>query len=166
MISYSSEGIDVRRAVVGDAQELVRLRHVMLVAVEGLDPTRNEWHAVASAQLCARLADNDDSFVAFVVDSPGLPGKLAACAVGLVEHRLVGPSNPTGEIGYIVNVVTDPTFRRRGYSRACMATLLGWYTGRGIARIDLRASAAGEPLYRALGFVPPPLPTMQLTLGH
>jgi GNAT superfamily N-acetyltransferase len=63
-----------------------------------------------------------------------------------------------------MNVVTDTDFRRRGYSRACMEALLGWYHERAIVRIDLRASAEGEPLYRALGFVRPPLPTMQLTI--
>jgi GNAT superfamily N-acetyltransferase len=54
----------------------------------------------------------------------------------------------------VFNVATDPGFRRRGYSRACMEALLGWYRQRGVARIDLRASPDGEPLYRALGFTP------------
>src|ERR1700752_1932308 len=92
------------------------------------------------------------------------PTRLAACAVGLVERRLVGPHNPTGELGYIMNVVTDPGYRRRGYARACMQQLLDWYRYRGIVRIDLRASPEGAPLYQALGFPPPPQPTMQLNL--
>jgi hypothetical protein len=45
-----------------------------------------------------------------------------------------------------------------------MQALLGWYQLRGIVRIDLRSSAEGEPLYKALGFVRPPLPTMQLDI--
>jgi ribosomal protein S18 acetylase RimI-like enzyme len=155
--------VDVRCAVPDDAPELVRLQQVMLVAVDGLDPTREDWQPSAVRALRTRLTDADGSFVAFVIDALDAPGRLAACAVGLVERRLVGPHNPTGELGYIMNVVTDPGCRRRGYARACMQELLAWYRHRGIVRIDLRASPEGEPLYQALGFTRPPLPTLQLS---
>ncbi|MFG1950950.1 GNAT family N-acetyltransferase [Micromonospora sp. NPDC048830] len=61
-------------------------------------------------------------------------------------------------------MVTEAGYRRRGYSRACLEALLGWFAARGVRKIDLRASAEGEPLYRSLGFVATSGPTMRLTL--
>lgn len=151
--------IEVRRAVPDDAPELVRLRGVMLAGMEGHGPAPGPWQAVAEETLRKRLAEPDPagSLAAFVVDrpagdGPGGAARLAACAIGVIEQRLGDPVNPSGRYGYVFNVATDPDCRRRGYSRACMEALLGWYRERGVRKVDLKATEAGEPLYRALGF--------------
>ncbi|WP_046502789.1 GNAT family N-acetyltransferase [Streptomyces odonnellii] len=151
-----------RRAVPADAEELVRLRKVMLDSVRRPNPDTG-WQASTAETLRKRLADPDPTLIAFVVDAPDRPGGLAACATGTIEYRLGGPGNPTGAIGYVFNVATDPGLRRRGYSRACMEGLLGWYRERGVRKIDLHASREGEPLYASLGFVRTPDPSMRLT---
>ncbi len=155
---------EVRRATVADAAELVRLRAVMLASIAGHEPTGDGWRHAARETLRRRLAEPDPTLAAFVVERSDPPGALAACAVGAVEYRLGGPGNPTGETGYVFNVVTDPDQRRRGYSRRCMTALLDWYRHRGVGTIDLRASPQGEPLYRSLGFVATPDPAMRLRL--
>ncbi|MFB7271169.1 GNAT family N-acetyltransferase [Streptomyces sp. NPDC056244] len=151
-----------RRAVPADAEELVRLRKVMLDSVRRPDPDTG-WQAPTAETLRKRLADPESALIAFVVDAPGRPGGLAACATGTIEYRLGGPGNPTGAFGHVFNVATDPGLRRRGYSRACMEALLGWYRERGVRKIDLHASQEGEPLYASLGFVRTPDPSMRLT---
>ncbi|WP_229400253.1 GNAT family N-acetyltransferase [Micromonospora okii] len=156
--------INVRRAVVGDAAEVVRLRAVMLASMDGAEPAPGPWQEAARETLRDRLAEPQDALGVFVVDKPDRPGELAAVAVGTIERRLGGPANPSGLTGYVFNVVTDPGYRRRGYSRACLEALLDWYRRRGVGKIDLRASADGEPLYRSLGFVPTSGRTMRLSL--
>ncbi|WNO74745.1 GNAT family N-acetyltransferase [Streptomyces sp. AM8-1-1] len=149
-----------RRATPEDAVELVRLRKVMQDSCHGPNPDVS-WQPAAAATLRARLAEPDGDLTAFVVDRPG---GLAACAVGIVEHRLGGPGNPHGVSGYVFSVATDPDMRRRGHSRACMEALLAWFEERGVRKIDLRASSEGEPLYTSLGFARTPDPAMRLTL--
>nr|WP_243710189.1 GNAT family N-acetyltransferase [Micromonospora sp. KC213] len=39
------------------------------------------------------------------------------------------------------SVATDPGRRRRGYARACLEALRGWYRERGVTKIDLRDRA-------------------------
>jgi GNAT superfamily N-acetyltransferase len=146
--------IEVRRATVDDVPELVRLRGVMLAGMSGREPAPGPWQDAAARTLARRLPEPGGSLAAFVVGRPNGSGAVVACAVGVIECRLGDPDNPSGEIGHVFNVATDPGYRRRGYSRACMEALLGWYRQRGVARIDLRASPDGEPLYRALGFAP------------
>jgi GNAT superfamily N-acetyltransferase len=156
--------VAVRAAVAEDAPELVRLRGVMLSSISGAVLPSGPWQEAAAQSLRIRLAEPDGTLMAFVVDSPHRVGMLAACVVGVVEHRLASPENPTGEIGYVFNVATDPGHRRRGYSRACMEKLLDWYRQRGITRVDLRASEEAEPLYRSLGFERTRDPAMRLSL--
>ncbi|MER6612306.1 GNAT family N-acetyltransferase [Streptomyces xantholiticus] len=158
-----------RRAIPADAEELVRLRKVMQDSFLGPDPDVS-WQPAAVTTLRDRLGDPAGSLTAFVVErpveGPGGPGGLAACAVGTIEYRLGGPGNPEGTCGYVFSVATDEDMRRRGYSRACMEGLLGWFRERGVRKIDLRASSDGEPLYTSLGFVRTPDPAMRLSLQH
>jgi ribosomal protein S18 acetylase RimI-like enzyme len=151
----------VRQATPEDAPELVRLRGVMLASMSGDEPPPGPWQDHAELFLRTRLAQPDGFLTAFVVDRPGGPGKLAACAVGSIEHRLAGPGNPRGTAGYVFNVATDPDQRRRGYSRACMRALMAWFGERGVTKVDLKASPEGEPLYASLGFARTTDPAMR-----
>ncbi|PZF95081.1 GNAT family N-acetyltransferase [Micromonospora deserti] len=155
---------DVRRAGVADAEELIRLRGLMLAAVRGREPAPGPWQEHALRLARAQLGDPDGPAAAFVVDAPDLPGGLVACAYGVIENRLGGPDNPTGQTGYVYNVVTEPAHRRRGHSRACLLALLDWYRDRGVRRVDLRASPDGAPLYRQLGFRPASGTAMRLAV--
>ncbi|WP_330186321.1 GNAT family N-acetyltransferase [Dactylosporangium sp. AC04546] len=198
----------VRRADAHDAEELVRLRTVMMGSIDGTPPPLGEWSDVAVASLRRRLPRADASMAAFVVDrpaasglaasgpvapgpagpglagpglagpglvgpglagpglaGPGLAGPgLAACAVGVFEERLGSPANPNGLAGYVFNVATDPQYRRRGFSTACMRALLDWFAANDVAVVNLRASDDGLPVYTRLGFELQPGPAMRLTL--
>lgn len=158
--------INTRRAAASDAAELIRLRGVLIAAMQGHEPEHGPWRECAQQTLERRLADAEPTLVAFVVAQPDAPNRLAACAVGAVETRLGGPGNPSGLTGYIFNVATDPAHRRRGYSRSCTTALLNWYQAQaqGIVIVDLRATPEAEPLYRSLGFLRTPDPAMRLHL--
>lgn len=53
----------------------------------------------------------------------------------------------------ILNVYTEPDYRRRGIARQIMGTMIAWCTQQGFARITLHASEHGRHLYESLGFV-------------
>ncbi|MER5925881.1 GNAT family N-acetyltransferase [Streptomyces mirabilis] len=158
----------VRRAVPEDAEEVLRLRQVMIDSVfASAGPSSTEWHAQSLPAIRGRLADLDGDFVAFVVDHPDhpdRPGALAALVAGTIEYRIGRAGNPHGAVGHVFSVATDPDARRRGYARACMETLLDWFRERNVRQVDLNASAAAEPLYASLGFVRKADPSMRLQL--
>ncbi|MEV4706967.1 GNAT family N-acetyltransferase [Actinoplanes sp. NPDC049316] len=156
--------IEARRAGPADATELMRLRKVMLDSMRDRPSPDGEWQDVGRAILQRQLADPAGTLAAFVVDRPEASG-LAACVVGAVDQRLPNPSDPTGLRGYVYSVATDPAYRRRGYSRACMTALIAWYAHRGIRAVDLRASRDGEPLYASLGFRRTDDPAMRLIVS-
>ncbi|MGW6273292.1 GNAT family N-acetyltransferase [Streptomyces sp. NPDC055060] len=174
----------VRRATPDDAEELIRLRQVMidsLFATGSAAAAESDtgWHAESLAVVRNKLADPEGDFAAFVIDRPVQPEpsqgsgqpepseqsrRLAALVVGTLDYRIGRAGNPRGVIGHVFSVATDPDQRRRGYARAGMEALLGWFRERGAGSVELNASAEAEPLYASLGFVRKPDPSMRLRL--
>lgn len=144
--------ITTRAAVPEDAAELVRLRRLMFLAMNGQD-SPGRWEQDAEAMARRLLTGPDARLGGFVVagDEAGAP-HLAACAIGTVEERLPAPGHPSGRFGFVFNVCTDPRYRGRGYARATTEALLRWFAERGVTRVDLHATDGAEPLYRSLGF--------------
>lgn len=54
----------------------------------------------------------------------------------------------------ILNVYTDPEYRRCGIARQIMQTMIAWCKQEGFARVTLHASEHGRHLYETLGFEP------------
>jgi GNAT superfamily N-acetyltransferase len=54
----------------------------------------------------------------------------------------------------ILNVYTDPQYRRRGIARQLIETIVAWCKQQGFARVTLHASDDGRHLYESLGFEP------------
>ncbi len=52
----------------------------------------------------------------------------------------------------ILNVYTEPEYRRRGIARQLMQAMIAWCRQEGFARVTLHASDHGRHLYESLGF--------------
>jgi GNAT superfamily N-acetyltransferase len=52
----------------------------------------------------------------------------------------------------ILNVYTEPEYRRRGIARQIMDAMIAWCKQEGFARVSLHASKQGRHLYESLGF--------------
>jgi ribosomal protein S18 acetylase RimI-like enzyme len=63
--------------------------------------------------------------------------------------HMIGPGARRGNI---LNVYTEPGYRRQGIARRLMDTGLGWCAANGIRAVILHASADGRALYEKLGF--------------
>lgn len=64
------------------------------------------------------------------------------------------PKDPCTERAMILNVYTEPEFRRLGVARRIMETILDWIKARGLRSANLHASDQGRALYEKLGFEP------------
>ena len=82
-----------------------------------------------------------------------MPSAAACC-------RLPAPvSTGADAVGFgrqaiVLNVYTEPAFRRHGLARALMLDLLDWARSSGLDSLVLHATPDGRPLYEALGFAP------------
>ena len=62
--------------------------------------------------------------------------------------------NPSGKKAYIMNMYTDPAYRRRGIAYRTLDLLVLDAKRLGVTAISLEATDMGRPLYEAYGFVP------------
>ncbi|WP_235204262.1 GNAT family N-acetyltransferase [Deinococcus sp. RL] len=76
---------------------------------------------------------------------------MAGAGLTLLEW---GPSrgDPQSWRGRIVNVWTEPEFRRRGLARELVTLCLEVAHGRGVTHLSLGTTDAGRALYEELGF--------------
>lgn len=156
-------GPRLRRADVGDAADLVRLRAQMLTDMgRSVDDDADPWRASAETWFAARL-DRRREFAAFVIDDPD--DGVVACSAGICDFHAPGPGNPSGVRGHVFNMSTLPAHRRRGYARTCLEALLEWFGAETQARvINLNATPDGIALYRSMGFAEPRSASLQLIL--
>lgn len=156
----------IRPATLDDVADLVRLRVLMLEDL-GLDPHLEVWSKQAVVFLEEALTDGTAG--AFVADAPvdeGTRRRVVAGGVGTISTRLPGPKNPTGRYGYIMSMATEPEWRRQGLARGIVVALLDWFETQGVHRVDLHASAAGDGIYRSLGFAEGDYPELRWTRGR
>ena len=76
-------------------------------------------------------------------------GRVAGGGGVLLSPWPANPQDPCTERAVILNVYTEPEFRRRGVARQVMRAILGWIRSHG-----LHASDDGRALYEKLGFQP------------
>jgi GNAT superfamily N-acetyltransferase len=144
-------GVTIRQATVADIPDLVRLRRMMFEAMGHQDTDVLDATAAASAvHLTAAIPAG--GFYGWVAVAS--TGEVVASGGVIIDRHLPTPGNPSGRIGYVLNMVTDPAYRRGGIARRILRTMLVWLEGQGIQQAVLHASDHGRPLYEALGFEP------------
>ena len=138
----------IRRGTLGELDELIRLRRSLFEAMGYDDPAILARTDDACRTYFAQKMPSGD-FRVWVAE---VRGRLVA-SIGLVVHSVPpGPGNPTGKVGYIMNLVTDPAYRRQGIARALMKRVLSVLEDEGVPVASLHATADGRPLYESLGF--------------
>jgi GNAT superfamily N-acetyltransferase len=63
-----------------------------------------------------------------------------------------GPRDPAPRRAWVVNVYTEPEYRRQGLARQLMTELVTWCREAGFKSVYLHASQFGRPLYDSMGF--------------
>lgn len=141
--------IAIRQATVADVPELVRLRRIMFEAMGFDDPAQLDAADAAAADYLTE-AIPARTFYGWLAVTP--TGEAVSSGGLVLDQHPSGPSNLSGRVGYIMNVVTLPCYRRQGIARRIMQTILEWLAERNIQRVTLHATEMGRPLYEELGF--------------
>ncbi|MDY7077269.1 MAG: GNAT family N-acetyltransferase [Chloroflexota bacterium] len=155
------EGVTIRQATVADIPDLVRLRRTMFEAMGFDDPAQLD---AADAAVSAYFAEAIPAgrFHGWLAVTSSTDEAVSSGGVVIDQHP-PGPTNRSGQIGYIMNVVTIPRYRRRGIARRIMQVMLKWLAEQDIQYVTLHTTEVGRPLYEELGFADGN--EMQLGLG-
>ena len=79
-------------------------------------------------------------------------GHIVSCAFLLVVEKPMSPAFLNGRTGIVLNVYTRPSYRRRGYAKRVMETLLSEAKAKELSVIELKSTEDGYPLYKTAGF--------------
>ena len=79
-------------------------------------------------------------------------GRVAGGGGVLLSPWPANPKDPCTQRAVILNVYTEPEFRKRGIARQVMRTILAWVKQQGLRSVNLHASDQGRLLYEKLGF--------------
>ena len=90
--------------------------------------------------------------------------RVLAAAFMVFAERPAGPAFPSGKTATLLNVMTYPSCRGRGYATLLVEESIRCAADRGVTAIDLNATPMGETLYRRLGFEPVADTAMRLRL--
>lgn len=147
----------VRRATADDADVLAHHRAAMFRDMGTLRP---EDYDALRAAVRPWFADAipTGEYVAFVATPAGRTHEIVGGA-GMQLRRLLPRPRADGagvELrpqALVMNVYTEPAWRRRGLAALLMEQVLAWAGEHGVGGMVLHASPEGRPLYERLGFV-------------
>jgi GNAT superfamily N-acetyltransferase len=105
----------------------------------------------AAAVLSIRAGLEDGSYRGWLAEDGG---RVVAGGGVVLCNFQPSPSEPRPRRAWILNMYTEPRFRRRGLARQLLERMIAWCREQGFRAVSLHASDDGRPLYEALGFQP------------
>ena len=90
-------------------------------------------------------------------------GRIVASVLMLLKDTMPTPVTPLSVRGYLFNVYTEPSHRRRGLAARLTDAALDLARDLGIEIVELHASLEAEGLYQRMGFSP--TSEMRLVMG-
>jgi GNAT superfamily N-acetyltransferase len=107
---------------------------------------------VATSEVYITRGLHEGSYRGWVAELPS--GQVVAGGGIFVTHWPTHPDDPRTERATILNMYTEPKYRRQGFARALMHVMIEWCRAEGFRWVSLHASEDGRPLYESLGFRP------------
>ena len=147
--NMTESDITIRETAPGESAIILHHRRSMFRDMgEGTVEELDQMVAVAGPWLARALADGSYHHWLALDGS----GRVAGGGGVLLCPWPPNPKDPCTERAVILNVYTEPEFRKRGIALRIMQTCLAWVEQQGFRTVNLHASAEGRPLYERLGF--------------
>jgi GNAT superfamily N-acetyltransferase len=146
----SAQEIRIRPAGFDDIPQLLHHRRAMFAEM-GEDDAGPLARMTETAEMYLRqaLGHGCRGWVAETVE-----GRVVAGCLVVTVPWPGSPRDPSPRRAWILNMYTEPEWRRRGIARRLMETAVAWCRASGFAAVALHASENGRPLYEAMGFAP------------
>lgn len=141
--------IEYRNANKNDIDELVRLRIEFLKEAQNIESDSNDPSVKISLVNYFSSTMNNNSFIAWLA----LDKNKIVATSGLCFYTLP-PSykNLTGNIAYIMNMYTQPNYRKKGIATFLFEKMIDEARRLGYKKLCLHATEKGKSLYIKYGF--------------
>lgn len=139
-----------KKAAIEDINLLAKSRIKVLKAANKLADDVDMAEVEAQSQDYYKKALSDGTHTAYLV----FDGEQFTGAGGISYYRVMPTyHNISGNKAYIMNMYTNPDYRRLGIATKTLGLLVADAKEKGIKSISLEATGMGRPLYEKFGFV-------------
>ena len=150
----------IRRAGNGDAAVIARHRARMFDDMGEISRGVFDDFLTASQAWTERALASGE-YIGWLAVPKSQPDVIVAGAGVQLRQAPPHPCRPArdgafakGRHAIVLNVFTEPEWRKRGAARGLMEEILGWARKEKLDRLVLHASAQARPLYEQMGFIP------------
>jgi GNAT superfamily N-acetyltransferase len=143
--------IRIRPASVDDLPHILRHRRAMFSDIGHQDAVILD-RMQATSETFLRESMPQGAYRGWLAETAG--GRIVAGGGIAIIPWPGSPEDPSPRRGWILNIYTEPEFRRRGIARQIMETIVAWCRGEGFLAVNLHASEFGRALYESMGFQP------------
>jgi GNAT superfamily N-acetyltransferase len=150
------EKFQVRRASPADAATIAWHRARMFQDMGQISP---EGFEILKSKAQARIEQvmQSGEYLGWLA-SPASRPELIVAGAGVYLHLILprpmgGSAVGEGRQGTIVNVFTEPEWRKQGLARRLLEDIIAWARDQKFDRLVLHSSEAGRSLYERVGFV-------------
>ena len=145
--------IEFKRADLNGLEALVSSRIKVLIAANKLPEDTDMSLIEQQSRDYYKQSLADGTHTAYLV----YDGDDIIAAGGVSYYRVMPTCDvPTGRKAYIMNMYTDPRYRRQGIAYKTLSLLVEDAKSKGVDFISLEATDMGRPLYEKYGFVGTP----------
>ncbi len=151
-----SNSLKIRRAAVRDADVIAWQRARMFQDMGDVSGNAFEILRTTARVRLEQWIDSGD-YIGWLATPAGKPETVVGGAGVQLQSILPRPVNAStigeGRQGTIVNVFTEPQWRRHGIASLLVKEIVNWSKDQRIERLLLHASDEGRSLYEQFGFV-------------
>jgi len=151
-----SEQFDVRPATANDAEIIGWHRARMFRDMGEIPPHLFDSFRITSCDRVRELLVSGE-YVGWLASPAGRPEQIVAGAGAQLRCVLPHPASEhafaEGRQAVIINVFTEPEWRRKGLAAVLLGHIIQWSREQKLDRLLLHASEQGRALYERLGFV-------------
>ena len=141
--------MEYKIATLEDLDLLTSSRIEVLRAANKLDSSVDMSEVEASSREYYKRALADGTHTAILV----MDGDSFVGAGGMSYYEVMPTyHNPSGKKAYVMNMYTNPNYRRQGIALKTLDMLVKDAKKHGITQISLEATDMGKPLYEKYGF--------------
>ena len=156
------EEIIYSRATLNDLQAIVNLRLIFASEFSGQQSLEAVQEFKKYNQEYLERSIQNNSFIVYLARHGG---EIAGMGGMVLREQPGSFKNPSGKVGYLMNMYTFPLFRRRGICSDILKLLLEEAGRMGIVSFELHASEQGEFVYKQNGFEKHGEPTYRKFIG-
>jgi GNAT superfamily N-acetyltransferase len=151
-----SDSFEIRRATVRDVDVIAWHRARMFQDMGDVSADAFEIRRTRARALLEKWIGSGDyiGWPATLIDKPETIIGGAGIQLQPILPRPINTSTiGEGRQGTIINVFTEPQWRRRGIAGLLIKEIVAWSKSERLDRLRLHASGQGRPIYEKLGFI-------------